>query len=72
MRSPICSFDISSEKTPTAYSRCDGGRGSPERSGMAIDSAMFIMNEVFPMLGLAAMMIRSCGWKPEVNSLKRS
>ena len=62
MRRPICSLDISSEKRRPSRGAALGERGSPERSGIAMDSAMFIMNEVFPMDGRAAMMIRSCAW----------
>ena len=61
MRRPICSFDISSENTPTLNRADPPLRGCPSLPGRAMDSAMFIMKVVFPIEGLAARMIRSCG-----------
>ena len=68
MRRPICSRDISSENTPIEYSRSFVFA----LSGIAIDSAIFIMNEVFPIDGLAARITRSDRWNPDVISSKRS
>ena len=50
MRISSASFDISSEKTPITLP-----------SLMAAFSAMFMANEVLPIEGRAAMMIRSEG-----------
>ena len=57
IRCSNASFDISSENTATVFA-----------SSMAAFSAIFIANDVFPIDGRAAMMMRSDFWKPLVSS----